>query len=268
LEDVPGVYTGESNSIKVRALFSHNDAGWVAYQSDCPNQECLKSVTKQYPREVTWFVTLDGQQIGKVVGRTPDVFPFYSHVGLRAIVDGKVPVVGEPSYEFGNFSAERLHRPLITVSKPSFKDPAGWKRTKVTPQILTQALSAFRSKVPHVCKEGPSEALVPFRYTKTNLNIRAHRSSRGALVMTIRLEGAYECDGGEGEGSLNTQTFAVTEAGDLRFLGEGLLLVDAGDYDNDGQSELLFSISSYNRGGYVLFSSAKIELARFEFGYH
>ncbi len=268
LEDVPGVYAGESNSMKVRTLFSHKDANWGAYKSDCPNQECLKTAAEQYPREVTWFVALDGQQIGKVVGRTPNNFPFYSHVGLQDIVDGKIPIVGEASYEFGNFGADKLHRPLVAVSRPNFKDPTAWRRVKVTPQMLSQALTALRSKVPHACKEGPSDALVPFRYAKSDLDIRAHRSSRGALVMTVMLKGAYECDGGEGEGALNTQTFAVTEAGMMRFLGEGLLLVDAGDYDNDGQSELLFSFSSYNRGGYVLFSGALVELARFEFGSH
>lgn len=270
LEDVPGVYSGESNSMKVRALFKHNGAGWGAYKGDCPDQECLKKVVKEYPHEVTWFVGLDGRQISKVVAQTPSDFSFYSHVGLQDIVDGKAPIVSEPSYEFGNFGADKLHRPLVTVSKPYFKDPAVWKPAKVTPQILSQALTALRSKVPHVCKEGPTDALVPFRYGKGELDIRAHRSARGALIMTVVLNGAYDCDGrGEGgDGSLGPHTFAISEAGKMRFLGAGLVLVDAGDYENDGLSELLFSLSRYNRGGYVLFSDALVELARFEFGYH
>ena len=268
LEDVPGPHAGESSNMKVRTLFSHNTSNWIAYKSDCPNQECLETLTKQYPHEVTWFVTLSGRQTGKIIGRTPHHFSFYSHVGLQNIIDGTVPAVGDPSYEFESFGADKLRRPLVTVSKPHFKDPAMWKRTKITPQISTQALTAFRSKVPQVCKESASGTLVPFRYSRHDLSVRTHRSSYGALIMTIWLQGAYACDGGDGTDLLNAQTFFLSEAGDIRFLGEGLRFVDAGDYDNDGQSELIFSLSRYNRGGYVLFSVAMVELARFEFGYH
>jgi hypothetical protein len=45
-------------------------------------------------------------------------------------------------------------------------------------------------------------------------------------------------------------------------------LVDAGDYDNDGKSELVFSIDRYNRGGYELFYDDFKKRTIFEFGYH
>jgi len=45
-------------------------------------------------------------------------------------------------------------------------------------------------------------------------------------------------------------------------------LVDAGDYDSDGKSELVFSIDGYNRGGYKLFYDDFSRFATFEFGYH
>jgi hypothetical protein len=45
-------------------------------------------------------------------------------------------------------------------------------------------------------------------------------------------------------------------------------LVDAGDYGNDGRSELLFSIDRYNRGGYELFYDDFRKRAVFEFSYH
>lgn len=40
----------------------------------------------------------------------------------------------------------------------------------------------------------------------------------------------------------------------MKFLGGGLALIDAGDDDGDGQSELGFAKSGYNDDGYVLFS--------------
>ena len=38
----------------------------------------------------------------------------------------------------------------------------------------------------------------------------------------------------------------------IRFLDSGMRLVDAGDYDRDGKSELLFSINRYGIGWYEL----------------
>jgi hypothetical protein len=51
-------------------------------------------------------------------------------------------------------------------------------------------------------------------------------------------------------------------------LGNGIWLVDAGDYDNDGKSELVFSIDRYNQGGYELFYDDFKKHATFEYGYH
>lgn len=47
-----------------------------------------------------------------------------------------------------------------------------------------------------------------------------------------------------------------------------MMLVDAGDYDNDGESELLFAITDYNRGGYKLFYDKFTKSVEFKFNYH
>lgn len=45
-------------------------------------------------------------------------------------------------------------------------------------------------------------------------------------------------------------------------------LVDAGDYDNDGKSQLAFSTDRYDRGGYELFYDDFRKYAVLEFSYH
>jgi hypothetical protein len=45
-------------------------------------------------------------------------------------------------------------------------------------------------------------------------------------------------------------------------------LVDAGDYDSDGKSEVLFSIAEHNKGGYRLFYRNFTKRAEFAFHYH
>lgn len=270
VEEVPGVCAGERSSMKVRALFSRKSSGWAAYKSNCADSECLMTVTGEYPREVTWFVGLNGRQIGRVVARTPNSFQLYAHIGLQDIVDGKAPAVGKRSYEYGGFGGNELRRPLVAASKPYFNDPILWKRTKITLEVRERVLALLKAKMPKLCREGLSDEkpLVPFRYGTKNLEIRAHRSNNGAWILTVGVKGAYYCEGGAGDGSPDLQAFAVTAAGKSQFLGSGLMLVDAGDYDNDGESELVFALSQYNRGGYVLFSADFTERARFDFGYH
>jgi hypothetical protein len=270
LEDIPGVYAGQSNSRKVRILFTSKDSKWTAYPSECSDPDCLRTITNQYPQDVNWFVVLDGRKIGEVMARTPKDFGFYAYIGLQDIISGTAPVIGKRSYEFSGFGGGDVYRPLVAVSKPYFKDPALWKRAKVTSEIRKQAYTLLRDKGPSLCKEGPSDEqpLVPLRYGTEDLGIRAHRSKDGWLIMTITLKGAYYCNGGDGDGLLDAQTFAVNPAGTARLLGAGLVLVDAGDYDGDGRSELMFALSLYNRGGYVLFSDDFTEQARFVFSYH
>jgi hypothetical protein len=64
---------------------------------------------------------------------------------------------------------------------------------------------------------------------------------------------------------LNT---SYSPAQEIKFLDKAMWLVDAGDYDNDGVSELVFSVDDYDRGGYKLFCDHFKKEAVFEFSYH
>jgi hypothetical protein len=77
----------------------------------------------------------------------------------------------------------------------------------------------------------------------------------------------YRCEGPPEDAFVN-QWFVVKPGGEIRFLGAGMWLVDAGDYDNDGKSEVVFSIDRYNQGGYELFYYDFKKSAVFQFSYH
>jgi hypothetical protein len=62
--------------------------------------------------------------------------------------------------------------------------------------------------------------------------------------------------------------FAVDPSRSVVYLDSGIWLVDAGDYDNDGKSELVFSINRDNEGGYDLFYDDFKKRVVFEFNYH
>lgn len=271
LEDVPGSYFGEGNSTKVRTLFAHKDKDWIAFKSDCETPTCLTIVTAQYPKQVTWFVGFHGREIGRLAARTPRAYQFYADIGLQDIVEGIPPSVGKPSSQFAGYAGGEVRRPLVTSSKPDFKDRAGWKRGVITPAIRSKAIALLRSLAPAICRQGASEEapLLPFTPAPKDLVIRMYEAKDGRMLITANVIGAYYCEySGGGDGSFDDQTFGIDSNGKASLLGAGLTFVDAGDYDSDGHSELIFALSQDNRGGYVLFSHGFKEQARFEFGYH
>jgi hypothetical protein len=67
---------------------------------------------------------------------------------------------------------------------------------------------------------------------------------------------------------LADQWFVLDPKREIKILDDGMELVDAGDYDGDGKSELVFSIDRYDRGGYELFYDDFRKRVVFAFSYH
>jgi hypothetical protein len=270
LEDVPGVYSGESNHRAVRVVFKKDAGGWSPMPSHCGNEKCLTSVSSLYPHEVKWIVTFDGKRIGEVTGQAQEKFEFYSHIGLQKITaDGTVPTIGKRSVEFSGFLETPVYRPLVVNSQPYSSDPEKWKPVTPDRDLMKQLRLEFRRKFPNVtnCINPDEDAAKPWAYQDSNIKIsKAYSSASGWLIGAVLLD-EYKCDGIPDSPFID-QWFAISPQRTAQFLDEGMWLVDAGDYDNDGKSELLFSINRYNRGGYEIFYDGFTKQAKFEFSYH
>jgi hypothetical protein len=267
LEDVPGSYAGEPNSRRVRVLFEKKGTEWQAFPSQCSDEACLKTVPSKYPREVNWTIAFDGRDIGHVTARTPREFDLYSHIGLQEpITAGSVPTIGKRSAEYGSGDAI-VYRPLIAVSEPNFKDPEVWKPSQLTGDAVTLLRRQFRNKFPAVsnCPKRADSAAKAWPYRDDEIKIiKAYSSNRHWSVAQVRL-GEYRCEGPPDDPFLDCW-FAISPTNEIAFLNSGMWLVDAGDYDNDGKSEVVFSISRYNAGGYELFYDDFKKHVTFEYG--
>jgi hypothetical protein len=98
--------------------------------------------------------------------------------------------------------------------------------------------------------------------------VKSYASRKGWTVARLELNNAIECDDTEAGFGLSEQWFAVDPKNRAQYLGKDMWLVDAGDYDNDGKSEVLFAIDGDNRGGYRLFYEDFKKEAVFEYSYH
>jgi hypothetical protein len=270
LEDVSGHYVGQPNFRGVRVLFQKKGSDWQSFPSSCPDQACLKTIASEYPPAVTWTIGFSGRSLGRVTGRTLREFGAYADVGLQEITSqGEIPTIGKRSEEYGGFIGSPVFRPLIADSQPNFKDFESWMPSRPSSEVTAALRLRFRAKFPEVsnCTSGERDAEKPWAYRDTDIKIiKAYSSNRSWSVVQMLLAG-YRCDGPL-EGAFVNQWFAIGPRREIRFLGEAMWLVDAGDYDNDGKSEVVFSISGENRGGYALFYDDFKRHAVFEFSYH
>lgn len=272
LEDVPGVYSGESNSYEVRALFHKNEKEWVSYESDCKDQECLRSAPSKYPKEVDWLIVFNGRSLGNIKAATPSDFRFYAHIGLQNIVStGTIPTVGKPSMDFSGWSGSPVHRPLVAVSKPNYSDPDHWRPTPISNVLSLRLKALFKKKYPHLCRTDPNDETkgIPVKIQDAKIEVeKSYKSKSGWTIAALSANGLTDCDDKEAGFGIDNPTYVTSPNGASSYIGSGLQIIDAGDYDADGHSEVLFSISGYDLGGYKLFFNDFKQHATFQFLYH
>jgi len=253
-------------------LFQKNGNEWQPFRSECGDVACLKATAAQYPREATWTIAFDGKNLGQITTRAPLEFKLYADVGLEEITSaGSVATVGKRSQNYAGFAGGEVYRPLVAISQANFADPEGWKQAKLPNQITASLREKFRNKFLKVsnCTNPDQGVRAPWLYRDEDIAIgKAYGSQKKWFVAGMKLDG-WRCDGPiEDGGPFDVQWYVVDPAGTIRFLDSGMWLVDAGDYDNDGKSELVFAINRYDAGGYELFYDEFRKRAVFQFIYH
>src|ERR1700683_4070980 len=260
LEDTPGHYYGDPHYRSVRVVFRKEGGEWRAFPHDCRDQKCLSSVTAQFPSVTNWKITFDGRNIGQVRTTNPERFDFYGDVGQQKITGTEpIPTIGKPSQDFAGFLNGPVYRPLVANSKPYFSDPEQWNPAHMSSEVVELLREQFRQKFPKVSNRANPEDGVekPWPYKDENVKVTTVYSSITNWSVARLQLGEYRCDGPADDPFVD-QWFSISPTREVKFLGKAMWLVDAGDYDSDGQSELVFSIDDYNRGGYKLFTIISI----------
>ncbi len=270
LEDLPAE-TGEPDLRVVRAVFQKLGDEWVPFPAQAQSYRDLQSLPASYPKQLTWTVLFNGRSLGTVKAETPSFFRSNSQVGIQEIIsDDPVPVVGEKSTAFSGFRGTPLYRPLVALSRPNFSDAETWKPAQLSLDLITTARRLFRVRFPKAsnCTNSGSKATA-WPYSDEDIKIlKTYVSNKQVSLIELSLTG-WACETiAEYGGPFDGQWYAADAAGNLSFLGTDMSLVDAGDYDNDGSSELLFSIDGRSLGGYRLYYGSFTRSAEFVFNFH
>lgn len=189
----------------------------------------------------------------------------------------EVPTAGKPSPEFTGvsslFGLTTVRRPLVVISKPFYRDPDGWRRTRLPGEIIQLVRDAIHRQYPHVnrCK---NEEIVErdWKFPDSAISMpAAYTSNKNSFLVATNLD-AGDCGWGgqpdEPTDAFVYQWFLVTADRNVRRIGGFQALLDAGDYDNDGRSELIFfSARSENSDAYDLLYDNFQKKVELEIGY-
>jgi len=242
---------------------------------------------RELNQNLKWTIAFDGKNLGQVESqvipsaqaRSKGVSgPQCVHKILTAL--DKVPQVkmheggpGDPNFN-GNYGVI-VRRPLVVVSKPNFADPDRWKRTKLPDEVVPQVRAVFQKTFSHVrrCDSSGEPLAKDSRVLDSEIALlKAYGSNKGSFIVETQLTNhrcVYNMNGAKLQLLEGDQWYYVTPTREVVFLARDWELIDAGDYDGDSRSEVIFYIAEAEADccvdiiGYVLFYDDFQRSARF-----
>ncbi len=253
---------GKEAVTAVRPLFAKQGQSWISLAT--PDLAAGYDLTDR-----EWTIAFDGRALGTVDTRYPSEGAGYARTydrdfRLTIAEDASLPAIANSRREFIGWCNLPEMRPLVVNSRPNADDPDRWKPFVVGRgyvELLFDAYFRALGEIP-VCFNRPES----HAFTADDLElVKAYRDVAGRQLVSLRLR-----SGGEGcEADPTVQLivwFAITES--VHHIGNNLELIDAGDYDGDGKSEIVFWHASYNRDGYSLLLDDLSRRVDFIWSYH
>lgn len=264
LEDTPGMTADAPDYHSVRVAFFKAGNEWKAFPSQCEDYDCLRAVDSSISTEMTWTVGFDGQTLGHVSTQFEGNEREQMLAGQFKVAGNPIPTVGKPIQEFAGWLGSPVYRPLILNSRAFVSDPEQWKPSPVSDTALKNLRLDFKRKYP---KLADCESGIAKQYREGDIRVvKSYGSKRNWQIVQLETKGCAAAD--ERGDPLGMEWFTISPAGHISYLDSNMHLVDTGDYDNTGESVLVFSIDDYNRGGYKLFYNDFQRRTVFEFSYH
>ncbi len=254
---------GNTAPAAVRVAFRRRGGQWEGFPSAIEDQQQLAAVVAGFPPTAAWIVVFNGHERGRLRSRAPQRWLAYEDLGLEFIPTGDpVPGYGAPESPDQQASLDHdLPRSRVLVSQPHIADPEEWRPAKASDAAAAAGRAAFRAQL---AKDNPKLEVADGEIQL----LQTYGSLKGQAVMAFTILGKApppdEVPGPE----WGPHWFVVDNDGTVTFLGGDLLLIDAGDYDGDGRSEMVFRKSGYDYDGYVLFYDGFRRQAEFGWNYH
>jgi hypothetical protein len=246
-----------SHELVVRPLFAKVGGRWVAIDS----QKIFDATTAP---GMSWTIAFDGTSLGAIrsAGQKEDVAQ--KEYGWDVVRSGMLnPAPGQTlptkpnrAHRFDTTCEEAPNRPLVLVTQPNVADPEAWKPITPTVGMRDSLFAPFRALVDSVwiCPNGEDKPGRLLNYRARDLVIdAAYRNNTDRVIVGVQINHRYISCGAPAFDEWDTHWYLLGDK--PTFLGSSLALVDAGDYDSNGKSELIFAYSAGEAlGGYTMFA--------------
>jgi hypothetical protein len=247
----------------VRVAFLFHDQQWSAMPDH--DDDASKAVAK-FPTKVTWTIALHGKKLGEVSTVRPPGYGF-SDIGLEGLAAGSsAPAIQEDAASFKTWLGAAPDRPLVAVSAPNYQDPDQWKPFDVPAEMRERVATAFKQKIALdlSCNGKPTR---DYPASALQIHGKAYRSANGDVLIAMNPHPKLNrCQGPPGD-EWDSVWFHV-QGDKFNWIGNGLTILDFGDYTGEGTSEILFQYDGYNRDGYVLLDPRDDSRNEFAWSYH
>ena len=239
---------------RVRIVFSKENNQWHAMKSQFKTFEELTASPQYYPNEVAWYVTNKGKILGTLstVKYTPQ---WYSDVGIQQVIGSLTKNFLLPAEKQWRFPLLKMnYKPLVLVSQKKdvqdFQDTEGW----VSGQLNTDEMNKI-----HITLQKKMKSL----FSQDNIKIvESYYSKNHALLISVVTSSES-----------SPYWFYFENPLSVQLLGQGIVPIEAADFDHDGKTEWVFLYSDLknpdaNSNGYVLFYDNFKKSARFLWSSH
>lgn len=256
----------------ITPLFEKDQSGWKPVRD------------RDLSQRITWSVVFDGKNLG-TIDSEPIPRAILGNVtgptNIHSILTPakEIPVVGKPGGRFSGSSGKLVRRPLVVVSKPNFSDPDEWKPSAIPNGILEEVRTTFRTTFRHIRQcNAAGEALkddwsIPASEIVVSKSYGSTKHEYIVETHVLHSKCLFNVYGGDFQSMGGNQVFFASPDHKAVLLGLQWELLDAGDYDGEGRSEVIFQVAEgkdidIETEGYVLFYDDFQHNARFTWTNH